>query len=59
MSITQIIAVVFVVLLAILAPMGLIWAVNTLFNLGIILTWKTWGAAFLLLLLLAPNRTSK
>jgi hypothetical protein len=50
---TFLIAVV-VVLSAALAPIGGIWALNTLFGLGIAYTFKTWLAALILGAILNP-----
>lgn len=35
----------------VLSPLGLVWSLNVLFGLGIAYTFKTWLAAFVLLLL--------
>lgn len=40
--------VVLVVVLVVTAPIALIWALNTLFGLGIAYTVKTWAAALIL-----------
>ena len=37
----------FCILVIIFAPLGTIWVLNTLFNLGIVYTFKTWLASFL------------
>jgi hypothetical protein len=36
------------VLLVIFGPLSIVWALNTLFALGIAYTWKTWLAILLL-----------
>ena len=38
----------FVVILVLTTPIALIWALNTLFGLGIAYTMKTWAAALIL-----------
>ena len=38
----------------VLIPFSLIWALNTLFGLGIELSWSTWFAAFVLMLIIQP-----
>lgn len=43
----------------ILVPFGGIWALNTLFELAIEYTWKTWAAALIIILIVSssyPNR---
>jgi len=44
-----------VLVIAVLSPLGLAWALNTLFGLGIAYTFKTWLAGLVLLVLLAPK----
>jgi fumarate reductase subunit D len=48
-----------VLILAVLSPLGLVWAINTLFGLGIAYTVKSWVAGLVLLVLLAPKGGSK
>jgi hypothetical protein len=48
-----------VLVLAVLSPLGLVWALNTLFGLGIAYTFKSWVAGLVLLVLLAPKGGSK
>lgn len=43
--------------LAIFVPLGLIWALNTLFQLGIAYTLKTWAAALILIILFSRMKT--
>jgi hypothetical protein len=48
-----------ILLLALLGmPLAAIWAVNTLFGLGIAYTFETWCAAGILFIFFAPNGTS-
>lgn len=51
--------VVLLVVLFLLSPLATIWAVNTLFGLGIAYTFKTWLAMFLLQAALAAGKTTK
>jgi len=41
----------FVLFIFVLGPLAGLWALNTLFGLGIAYTWKTWLAAFVLIVL--------
>ena len=46
------------IVLLMLEPLVLIWAINTLFELGIGYNWETWLAAFALsFIILAPSRS--
>ena len=47
---TAVLLLIVVLLLIAIAPLALIWALNTLFSLSIAFTVKTWLAALLLLL---------
>lgn len=47
-----------IVAIAVLAPLPYIWALNTLFRLGIPYTFWTWLATALLILPLVGSRTS-
>lgn len=49
------ILIVIVVLAVVFGPMAVIWSVNTLFNLTIPYTFKTWAASFCLSSLLAAR----
>jgi hypothetical protein len=51
---TLIIAVV-AILVAILVPFGAIWALNTLFGVGIAYTFNTWLAALILGAVVSPR----
>ncbi len=44
-----------VIMLIIIGPVAAIWAVNTLFGLGIDINITTWFAAFLLMLFFSPK----
>lgn len=48
----------FVILMAlgiiVLYPLGILWAVNTIFGTGVPYTITTWGAAFLLVAVFSP-----
>ena len=51
--------VVLLIVLFLLSPLATIWAVNTLFGLGIAYTFKTWLAMFLLQSVLAAGKATK
>lgn len=44
-----------VIIVALLVPFAGIWALNTLFGLGILYTFKTWLAALVLSMILNPT----
>lgn len=46
-----------ILLLAIVAPFALIWALNALFLLGIPYTLKTWAAALVITIFIGSNKT--
>ena len=48
----------FVIGLIVLIPFGLIWSVNTLFNLSILYTFKNWLASMVLIILLGNTKDS-
>lgn len=48
-----------IIALALLTPLAGIWALNTLFGLGILYTFKTWLAALVLASIISPNVTVK
>lgn len=47
--------IVFAVALLVLGPIAVIWAINTLFGLGVAVTFKTWLAVVVLLTALTPQ----
>ena len=49
----------FVILLVVFGPLGFIWAINTLFDLGIEYTLKTWAASAIVGILLSSSRPSR
>ena len=52
----QILIVLLVVCLALWVPIGIIWALNTLFGLSIIYSVKTWAAALLLSMIIGASK---
>lgn len=49
----------YIIFVFILWPVALIWAINTIFDLGIIVTMKTWLAASVLIFVFSGHRISK
>lgn len=43
-------------ILIVITPLGVIWMLNTLFNLGLIYEFKTWCAALVFTVMLHGNR---
>lgn len=47
--------IILVALIALVAPMALIWCLNVLFGTAILFTFKTWFAALLIIAMFAPS----
>jgi hypothetical protein len=57
MKVTLVIGIVMLIL--IFAPFALVWSLNTLFNLSIAYTFKTWLASFVLAATVGGTKVSK
>lgn len=58
-AVLAVFAIIAIILLIVLAPICLIWSLNTLFGLTIAFTFKTWAAAFIVSMVVGGNRVSK